>query len=387
MPKLYYFNPEHDMALANGSSNFTPPESATFLSGDLSLLPCWYAETGGVVLSDQTFPEEYNPINLDIKTVAPFTTDLMKECKAEPWGWDLAVRKYFIQNGVDPHMLPSEAYINKIKELSHRRIASKAMQYLRDEACDKFHFPEPAIEYNNISDVISHIKSSEEVVIKAPWSSSGKGIYWINKVLMPSNEGWCKRVIEKQGSIMIEKAYERVRDFAMEFRLIQGEVLFAGYSLFYTEGTGIYRGNRLLSNEAIVEKLNKWVSTEELDWVKEKLTVFFKNNIAPYYSGYIGVDMFIYQEGENYYLNPMVEINLRMTMGMVARILYDRYVYRGSEGMFVIDHLPPGELLEHHNSRYEAQKMECRDNKFYKGYFSLCPISDNTLYRASIILE
>ena len=204
---------------------------------------------------------------------------------------------------------------------------------------------------------------------------------------MPSNEGWCKRVIEKQGSIMIEKAYERVRDFAMEFRLIQGEVLFAGYSLFYTEGTGIYRGNRLLSNEAIVEKLNKWVSTEELDWVKEKLTVFFKNNIAPYYSGYIGVDMFIYQEGENYYLNPMVEINLRMTMGMVARILYDRYVYRGSEGMFVIDHLPPGELLEHHNSRYEAQKMECRDNKFYKGYFSLCPISDNTLYRASIILE
>ena len=80
MPKLYYFNPEHDMALANGSSNFTPPESAAFLSGDLSLLPCWYAETGGVVLSDQTFPEEYNPINLDIKTVAPFTTDLMKEC-------------------------------------------------------------------------------------------------------------------------------------------------------------------------------------------------------------------------------------------------------------------------------------------------------------------
>ena len=30
MPKLYYFNPEHDMALANGSSNFTPPESAAF---------------------------------------------------------------------------------------------------------------------------------------------------------------------------------------------------------------------------------------------------------------------------------------------------------------------------------------------------------------------
>lgn len=387
MPKLYYFNPEHDLALANGAANFTPPESAVFLSSDLSLLPCWYAETGGVVLSDQIFPEDYNPINLDIKTVAPFTSDLMKECKAEPWGWDLAIRKYFIQNGVDPNMLPSEEYISKIKELSHRKTAAKAMQFLEAEANGKYHLPSTAKEFTNITEATTYIKENDEVVIKAPWSSSGKGIFWVNKTMMPSTEGWCKRVIAKQGSIMVEKAYDRVQDFAMEFRLIKGEVIFAGYSLFYTEGTGIYRGNRLLSNEAIVEKLSKLIPTEELDWVKSRLSEFFKTEIAPYYSGYIGVDMFVYQEEGNYYLNPMVEINLRMTMGMVARILYDRYVYPGSEGMFIIDHLPPGELLEHHTQRYENQKMECRNNKFYKGYFSLCPISENTLYRASIILE
>lgn len=387
MPKLYYFNPEHDLALANGAANFTPPESAVFLASDLSLLPCWYAETGGVILSDQTFPYEYNPINLDVQTVAPFNADLVKECKAEPWGWDLAIRKYFIQNGVDPHMLPSEEFIAKIKELSHRRLASNAMQYLIDNSDNKFHLPAPAKEVNNINDITSFIKQNEEVVIKAPWSSSGKGVYWVKDIMVPSKEGWCKRVINKQGSIMLEKAYERVQDFAMEFRLIQGEVLFAGYSLFYTEGSGIYRGNRLLSNESIVEKLNKWVSTEELDWIKNRLSEFFKINVAPYYSGYIGVDMFIYCENGNYYLNPMVEINLRMTMGMVARILYDRYVTPGREGMFIIDHLPPGELLEHHIQRYESQKMECVNNKFFKGYFSLCPISENTLYRASIILE
>lgn len=44
---MYLFNPEHDLALANFSPNYTPPASAALMAAELALLPAWYS---GVIL-------------------------------------------------------------------------------------------------------------------------------------------------------------------------------------------------------------------------------------------------------------------------------------------------------------------------------------------------
>ena len=409
MSRLYYFNPDHDLALANGNAHFQAPESAMSFADDLSLLPCWFAEeVASEVLSDQEFTEELNVLGLDVATIPLFSKDKIEEFKVEPWGWDMAVRKFFLNNGVSEKLLPTPERIEEYKRLAHRRLTVEAMNYLRDRSMYPDSLPQSAVELSTMADVNAFAAKYKEVVFKAPWSGSGKGVFWSLGQLTPSLSGWCKRVIEKQGSVMGEVAYDRVQDFAMEFKVGRGDVTFAGYSLFFTEGSGIYRGNYLLSNEDIEAELTKWVSIDYLNWVRKELSNFLRDKVAKTYAGFVGVDMFVYkestvnsqqstvtalsltQEGSleyEYKINPVVEFNLRMTMGMVARTIYDRCVQKGVKGMFMIDHCPPGELSRDHNVQIEENPIEIESGRFKKGYFSLCPVTENTVYRASIMLK
>ena len=391
MSRLYYFNPDHDLALANGNAHFQAPESAVAFADDLSLLPCWFAEeVASEVLSDQEFTEDLNVLGLDVATIPLFSKDKIEEFKVEPWGWDMAVRKFFLNNGVAEKLLPTLERIEEYKQLAHRRLTIEAMNYLRGRAVNSNLLPQSAVELVTMADVNAFASKYEEVVFKAPWSGSGKGVFWSSGQLTPSLSGWCKRVIEKQGSVMGEVAYNRVQDFAMEFKVGRGDVTFAGYSLFFTEGSGIYRGNYLLSNEDIEAELSKWVSVDYLNWIREELANFLCEKVAKNYAGFVGVDMFVYSEMRdevNYKINPVVEFNLRMTMGMVARVLYDRCVCKGAKGMFTIDHCPPGELLREHHIQIEENPIEIEEGRFKKGYFSLCPVTENTVYRASIMLK
>ena len=54
--KLYVFNPDTDMALANNEENYMAPASACRMAQDLALLPVWYAQPGSAVLA----PSAYN---------------------------------------------------------------------------------------------------------------------------------------------------------------------------------------------------------------------------------------------------------------------------------------------------------------------------------------
>lgn len=411
MSRLYYFNPDHDLALANGSAHFQAPESATSFAEDLSLLPCWFAEeVASEVLSDQEFSDDLNVLGLDVATIPLFSKDKIEEFKVEPWGWNLAVRKFFLSNGVSEKLLPTSERIDEYKRLAHRRLTIEAMDYLRGQSIYPDSLPFSAVELTTMSDVNAFASKYPKVVFKAPWSGSGKGVFWSSGQLTPSLSGWCKRVIEKQGSVMGEVAYNRVQDFAMEFKVGRGDVSFAGYSLFFTEGSGIYRGNYLWSNEDIEAELIKYVSLDYLSWIRDELINFLREKVAKIYTGFVGVDMFVYSETRDvrhemrdtrcetrdarcetrdieYRINPVVEFNLRMTMGMVARVVYDRCVKKGMRGMFIIDHCPPGELLRDHILQTEENPMEIEEGRFKKGYFSLCPITEHTVYRASVVLK
>lgn len=384
--KLYCFNPEHDLAVANGNENFQAPESALLLASDLAHLPAWYADDDSLVLAEQLFAPEVVPAGMNVASVAPYTEQVPSLCTVEPWGWDAAVRKYLVASGVSPISLPAVDVLDMYRCLSHRRTAAKAMQYIRERAADLSVLPTPAEELVTPYEVRAFAAAHPEIVLKSPWSGSGKGVFWSKGPLTQSLSGWCARVLEKQGCVMGEVAMERIQDFAMEYRVRSGKTTFAGYSLFITEGGGIYRGNRMMSNGMIEEHLSQWVAVDYLRWIQHTMLEFVDNYIAPHYDGYVGVDMFVYRHAGTVCVNPAVELNLRMTMGMATRIIYDRYAAPGSTGWFYIDHEPPGQLLQDHRSRLEREPMTLADGKLAHGYLSLCPILPNTVYRASIVL-
>jgi len=391
---LYIFNPEHDLALANNDANFNAPLSARQLASDLSCLPLWFADNNGIVWSSvsslwlaeiQTLFPQLNSIFV---TNNPDSAEISS---VQPWGWDKAIVKRLTninkdENSCDPiaGLCPNENQLAQIIRLSHRAMAVDALNFLRS-CIESDLFPPPATILTDTTQVKQFTHAHQPLILKAPWSGSGKGLSWIRAGLTESHRGWCHNIIDKQGSVIAETAYDVLQDFALLFTCENGRCSFAGYSLFETE-KGIYRSNILMSNEAIFSYLTqKYFQPELLATVQCHLQQFIESKIAAHYSGMLGVDMFAFRENDTVKLHPCVEINLRMTMGCVARIFYDKFVQQEAIGRFYIDHMSSKKaLFANHNSKYHSMPLQIENGRIQSGYFSLTPVTEQSLYRVSI---
>jgi hypothetical protein len=388
---LYIFNPEHDLALANSDGNFMAPLSARILAHDLAALPLWYSTENSIIYAatkNENLLKELQimfPQLANKEIVAQPDFDKVKSLNV--WGWDKAVNKQFSNLGAPENLLPPLGAIEHIKRLSHRRTAIEALDFVTNNASMALSniFPEKAIEIFDLKDAEEYAKVKKPAVFKAPWSGSGKGLSWVRGKLSESHRGWIKNTIEKQGSVIAEQIYKVVENFAMEFECKNGEVFFAGYSLFESEG-GIYRGNILMSDTKIVDHLTKhFISKENLQEVQNLLTEFIQLNIAPFYSGVLGIDMFIFDENELEKLHPCVEINLRMTMGYVAHEFFRNFVQDENAGRFYIDHNPfVGALWKDHNERITEYPLEVENGRIKSGYLSLTEVQEHSHYRVRV---
>lgn len=389
---LYIFNPEHDLALANDDPNFNPPISAQQLASDLQCLPLWYAGqlSSSVLCSTEIDNEWHNNIKKFFPQIA--NVELVKAAEdsetaiIEPWGWNRSVKKQLgaSLNNPTSKLLPSEAQLIHIRQLSHRRTAIKALSYLHSTTSIEL-LPELPVELTNINDVVHFSSTHTPVVFKAPWSGSGKGLSWVRNKLTESHYGWCKNVIEKQGSVIGERTYNVIQNFALLFSCKNTNTSFEGYSLFETE-KGTYRSNSLMSNQTIFNLLTEnWISSQTLHNIRASLLQFIDNEIAPCYSGILGVDMFIYEENKQFKLHPCVEINMRTTMGYVARIFYDRFIHSESIGSFYIDHLPgKQELWNMHCQKEKSLPLTIESGKLISGYFNLTPVYPQSKYSVHV---
>ena len=174
-------------------------------------------------------------------------------------------------------------------------------------------------------------------IVKAPWSSSGKGLRRLYDGQVTDNElGRIARVIGKQGSVIVEGLDEVVLDFALLFEMDGQHSVFRGYSLFETERCAYSRG--ILAGDAHIHSLlASYVGEEVLSELREAVSEFLSRRLAGHYRGPLGVDMYICRSprGE-YLLRPCVEINLRLTMGFVAHRLCSEYFSPEAEGHYAL---------------------------------------------------
>jgi hypothetical protein len=127
--------------------------------------------------------------------------------------------------------------------------------------------------------------------------------------------------------VIVEERLDVVQEFAMLFEVGDAPhgAKFVGYSMFYASN-GAYKGNLLASNGYIEEKLAKDIGTNILEGIRENVSGFLQGKLGGRYTGFVGVDMFLYRGGEGrVMINPAVEINLRMTMGLIARNIFDHH--------------------------------------------------------------
>jgi len=381
---MFYFNPENDLALANFNPFYTPPASARKMANDLAILPMWYAADGSKIIAE----DRYNRDFLDrIKEVFPLDVSLISfSClspfsheKVIPWGWNPSLRKKLIDAGMDVASLPSLDELERIREYSSRR---NAVRLLTDLQADHPFFCGESHYFTEINDVLKFLSSDKgDKVLKMPYSGSGKGLVWIKGDITDKQQDWCKRVINNQGGVVVEPVFDKVKDFAMEFRIDDGRVYFTSYSLFHSTSSGMYAGNRLLSDFIIEQHLSTYVPITYLrDLIIElehKLVSYF-----PAYKGFLGVDMMICRNKEHDYpIHPCVEINMRMNMGLVARAFYDRFVHEASGGIFkTVFFKQNGEALQYKTKMVADDPLIVKDNRIVSGFLPLNPVSEETKF-------
>jgi len=311
---LHVFNPEHDIALAAHLKNFTAPHAGRQLRHDLGFLPALWAEADDVVLVDdiESIPRSWR-YRCRCRLVEKRELARLKFDAIEPWGWDLALRANLVRYGVDERLLPSEDAIEQIRVLSHRRVSAWLLPLLRVDGTVG-----EAFECTTADDVDKLIGRYGRVVLKAPWSSSGRGLRFVTE--MNHIEGWLKNLLATQGSVMLEPYYNKVKDFGMElYSDGNGNVGFLGLSLFHT-ANGAYTGNVLATEKAKREWISDYLPTTLLDAVQEQVCRLLGERFRECYSGPFGIDMMIVarDDRDGFLLHPCVEINLRRTMGHVA---------------------------------------------------------------------
>ena len=317
--KLLVFNPEHDLALAANLSNFTAPHAGRQLRADLGFVPAIWAAADDFVLVENVEDAERRFLRL---TRRPFGRFIAKDllCKlqfsaVDVWGWDLAIRAYLLRWGVEAVVMPTVTQIDAIRQLSHRRHAMQLLESLQMPGTIGC-----ASETDQMDIIADRLHSGEHLVVKAPWSSSGRGVRFMEGDMNIYDNGWVRHVIEKQGSVMVEPYYNKVKDFGMEFVSDgKGLVSYVGLSLFQTSN-GAYTGNILASEDEKEHMISRYISVDLLKAIRQKICTLMGLLLKDRYAGAFGIDMMVVRrdDGDGFLLHPCVEINLRRTMGHVA---------------------------------------------------------------------
>ena len=146
--QIYIFNPEHDLCIANGDENFVPPRSAMGFAKD----------------------------NIDLSEYLKRPNKQRRQII--PWGWNHALKKRLINEGVDPATLPSEEELQFIRTHSRREFALDVHSRLNCGVSQVIG-TDYRIGATSVDEIETFISANGSAVLKSPLSGSGKGIRFV----------------------------------------------------------------------------------------------------------------------------------------------------------------------------------------------------------------
>lgn len=340
MRRVFLFNPENDIALGTGLERITPPRQAALLHKAGAMLSFWLGESGDFVVvgeeelaGAERWMEEVAEI-LGVDGPRPVASLRgMDDVGLTPWGWSRdAVCQFEKLGAVSGILEEKRGGMDVRRDLSHRKSALRFLEIWETEV-GKLPFTLPVQAFCP-DDVKSFVEASGRCMVKSPWSSSGRGVFPVDASTLEASLSRIEGLMKRQGSVMLEPLLPKLQDFAMLFNYNGGESRFEGYSMFFNSTDTNYGGNYIGSDDMILARLEEWVSRREVETVREKVEEILPCVLGGGYEGPLGIDMMVCgDEAETPWIAPCVEINLRYTMGFVARGVWRKL---GREGRMSI---------------------------------------------------
>ena len=421
MKQILLFNPEHDLALANGDRHFIAPRNIREMAHDL-------ADIMEAILPSSDSESSF---------ISPLAS-----AHPVPWGWDPAVVEQFKRMGITAQELPTDDALAALSRRSERITAHQILCNFRKAHTDNAFVGESLVA-RTFDEIADFAERHQHILLKAPLSGSGKGLRHVNKEGLPLSpsgggtpesseqsgggmlslssslkkvESWANALIRRHGYLTAEPYYNKVQDFAMEFIADATGCHFIGYSYFITDGHGRYIASRLMSDAKAEDLLCTYVPRKALHKIRQWMILHHTDIIPSEWDTTrhplpFGIDMMIVRESKQstvnsqqstvnhpdsnsefriqnskFTIHPCVEINLRMNMGIIAHEIYRHLLTPDSEGTFRIARFPDNASLRaFHDEQTSLHPTTYRDNRLASGYKAITPINTGTTHLAYII--
>ena len=403
-PKVFIYNPTCEIAIANGTLSFMPNKTLTQFESDLDVLPLYFMDENDVLLVRQIPDEKFLNTLLNAGISLP-KFRLLKSAlqdhnfinlpkkSLQAWGWSPRIHhllKPFKQScGEEFLNQPNAFWKDEHRELYGRETGLKVLKsFLEDSRSDKY------ISNNLIARVCTCVEEIEslieewkQIVIKAPLSSSGRGLQVLRKsYLNDSIIQWINGTLEAQGYVTVEALLDKKHDFSLQYFCDgKGNLDSIGTGFFETNTNGQYQGNIL---GGMPKCMRDDLPESEIKYLSEKISRAIKtSDIAMNYTGYLGVDCMLFDDiNGDRKIQPCVEINLRYNMGILALIL-DKYLAAETSGAFKMIFKPKSTFDVFHEEMQKKHPFEMKDGKWFKGYLPLVSPYQNKNFGAYILLE
>ena len=323
---IYFFNPTCELAVANGSFSYMAPLLLQEMERDLSILPLAFCTENDIVLTENIpsmeFVQKLNDFGFEMPhfcTLSEIENLPANSFEAiSPWGWSPAAHFKFKNLKSKCADLfkksPVSGWDDKHKLLFERSTSLDFLSGILNESppCWFIRKEELGRIVMSVEEIEGLLLNHTSLVLKAPLSSSGRGIQIIRKTnLNASNRQWISGVLKQQSYLIAEPFLEKIMDISFQFRIsANSEVEYIGYSVFETNSNGQYKGtfirpelSKLIKNEYVVKteimiKTTAYIITKALE-----TSVY-----AKLHRGFLGVDSMIINSKGQLMMQPCIEI-------------------------------------------------------------------------------
>jgi hypothetical protein len=405
LPDIYYFNPTCEYAVGNGQPSWQPNLLLQKMEEDLGALPLYFARQKDIVLVKKMPPEQFisRMKNFGFKVPEFFPVQQIGRNKTFagrpknrllPWGWSPAAHRLLepLKHSCSAEFMKSPVAKWKagLRDLYSRKFAREILVSLLQELPSEF-----MIQNHMLPEVCTSVKQIEElqsrwgkIMVKAPWSSSGRGLQPLTKTpVVPKVREKLQGIINDQAYAMAEPLLNKQLDMALLFELHKGKVQYLGVSRFFTDRKGRYEGNYLNGwpseiNSAVVKSAEMMLQLLPVPVA----SVVEAGKLANSYEGNFGVDTLIFTDTEGVVrINPCLELNLRLTMGLLSLRL-EKMIVPGKKGIYKIWYHSEKSYLHFVQEMEQKYPLIFNGTLIESGFFSLLPVDKGTLFGAYIFV-
>ena len=400
---VYYYNPTCELAVANGSENFMANSLLRKMESDLDLLPAFYARPDDILLVQKLPPARF----LDTLSAGGFRIPGLKLLEESikdatflsqpkrfllPWGWSPSAHKLLspIKPSCSAEFLnsPNAQWRTFHKDLYSRAQGVELLKVILETY--KVDWMPPLEELPKIctrhEEIIKLQKHWRNIVVKSPWSSSGRGI----QVLRPgeynnSNQQVISGFLNQQGFVVAGPWYNKLLDLSFQFHSSgKGSVDFLGISIFNTDKLGRYLGGSIEEIPAKIKpELKGFISSHlcEMKLILNK--VLSESAYSSRYQGWLGIDAILYESDNGEIMfHPCLEVNCRFTMGAITLALR-KHLQESSGGNLRIVHMKAGDnILDFYQEMESMEPLISNGNLIVKGFLPLSPALPESRFAA-----